>query len=368
MNRINSLIAVLIVVVACSGPKGEITLSGLVEQPLNDKLVLINKLAEGGLEVTDTIEVDAEGKFKTKVMVTEPTFYRISFYNRQFVNLVLNGTESKVEIVLKGTDPKEKAEVTGAPENAYLDKFDEIFKYQSEDVQALNQEAIQARMDQDQVRLEKITDDYYALIANNQEKIKAYVLSIAPSIAVFYGLGSLKVEEHMPFFEELAGVYEAKLPGHPLTQNLSNRVSELKKLAIGSEAPEISLPDVNGQTLSLSSLRGNYVLIDFWAAWCRPCRMENPNVVRLYQTYKDRNFEILGISLDRNREAWVKAIEEDKLPWLHISDLKYFNSEAAATYRIEAIPATYLIDPDGKILAKGLRGASLEQKLKEIFG
>ncbi|MFT6867330.1 MAG: thiol-disulfide isomerase/thioredoxin [Cyclobacteriaceae bacterium] len=120
--------------------------------------------------------------------------------------------------------------------------------------------------------------------------------------------------------------------------------------------------------MSLTSFRGKYVLIDFWAAWCRPCRQENPNVLRMYNLYKDQNFEILGVSLDRDRTAWLAAIKSDGISWQHVSDLKYFNSQAASDYKIGSIPATYLIGPDGKIIAKGLRGPSLEAKLKEIFG
>lgn len=369
MRTVNSFLLgmLFISLIGCGEPAGTITIKGTVTEPA-EGLITLNAFGEKGMIPVDTITLDADGQFSAKVTVTTPTFYRLSFYNKQFVNVILKGTESEVEMTLKGTDPQEKAVVTGAPENAFLDKFDEIFKFQNEDVQALNQEAIQARMNQDDAQLEKITNDYYALMEKNQEKLKAYITSIAPSIAVFYGLGPLKPEEHMPFFEELAAIFQKELPEHPLTKNLSERVSSIRKLQVGSEAPEIALPDVNGEVISLSSLRGKYVLIDFWAAWCRPCREENPNVVRVYNTYKDKNFEILGVSLDRNKEAWIKAINDDKLPWLHISDLKYFGSEAAATYGIEAIPATYLIGPDGKILAKGLRGPSLEQKLKEIFG
>jgi thiol-disulfide isomerase/thioredoxin len=109
------------------------------------------------------------------------------------------------------------------------------------------------------------------------------------------------------------------------------------------------------------------VLIDFWAAWCKPCRQENPNVVRLYSQYNSKGFEVFGVSLDRTREDWVKAIADDKLTWTHVSDLMYFNSAAAELYQIQAIPATYLIDPDGKIIGKDLRGPSLEAKLAELF-
>ena len=136
----------------------------------------------------------------------------------------------------------------------------------------------------------------------------------------------------------------------------------------GQPAPDIALPGPDGQTYRLSSLRGKWVLIDFWASWCRPCRMENPNVVRLYQKYHPKGFEIFGVSLDYQREAWLQAIKQDNLTWMHVSDLKGWQSAAAQLYRINSIPSTVLVDPEGRIAAKGLRGPSLEAKLREIYG
>lgn len=136
---------------------------------------------------------------------------------------------------------------------------------------------------------------------------------------------------------------------------------------VGDVAPEISLPDPNGNIISLSSLRGKYVLIDFWASWCGPCRRENPNVVRVYKEYKDKGLEIYGVSLDMNKGLWLQAIEADQLTWKHVSDLAYWNSVVVPTYEINGIPATFLLDKDGKIIAKNLRGEALESKLKEVL-
>jgi peroxiredoxin len=133
--------------------------------------------------------------------------------------------------------------------------------------------------------------------------------------------------------------------------------------AIGQKAPEISLPDPEGKTVTLSSLKGKYVLVDFWAYWCKPCRNENPNVVKAYKQFKDKGFEVFGVSLDRNKEDWLSAIKEDGLTWTHVSDLKYFESQAALDYNINAIPFSILVDPDGVIIAKNLRGDALQKKL-----
>jgi peroxiredoxin len=141
----------------------------------------------------------------------------------------------------------------------------------------------------------------------------------------------------------------------------------LRNVAVGQAAPDITLPSPDGKNVSLSSLRGKYVLIDFWASWCGPCRQENPNVVRMYNKYKDKGFEIFGVSLDESRDKWLKAIAMDKLTWPHVSDLKGWSSAAAQLYNIQAIPQTLLLDKEGKIIAKNLRGKALEEKLASLL-
>ncbi|MEM6763481.1 MAG: TlpA disulfide reductase family protein [Bacteroidota bacterium] len=152
------------------------------------------------------------------------------------------------------------------------------------------------------------------------------------------------------------------------TQMLEKELNAVKSRIVGAEAPEISLPTPEGGLKKLSDFRGQYVMIDFWASWCRPCRMENPKVLNVYNKFKDKGFEILGVSLDRDGTSWKKAIEKDGLVWYHVSDLKYFQSEAALTYGVQAIPYTVLVDPEGKIVATNLRSQRLEQVLRELLG
>jgi len=140
-----------------------------------------------------------------------------------------------------------------------------------------------------------------------------------------------------------------------------------KTTAIGSAAPDFTLNDVNGKPVSLASFKGKYTLVDFWASWCGPCRQENPNVVKAYNTYKAKGFEILGVSLDDKKENWEKAIQQDNLGWKHVSDLKGWQSSAAALYDVKGIPMNFLLDKDGKIIAKNLRGEDLVKKLSEVL-
>lgn len=373
MKHINSiLLLALIFSFACAdgGSKAGVKVTGKVENPIDGELVILNEFQPTGPVALDTIEVQPSGEFTVYVPVDAPAFYRLNFYNRQQVTMVLDGKEEVVEIMLEGDNPQGEVSIKGSKHTAYIKEMEGRIRDSQSDVQELEQQARDARQTGDAEKMQRLTQEYYALMNEFQTEFKKYVWSITPSLSVVYGLENLPIEEHYSFYDSVAQKLkkDSVLAKNFFVADLISKVDGAKKLAIGSDAPEIAMANPDGETITLSSLKGKYVLIDFWAAWCKPCRAENPNVVRMYNQYAGENFEILGVSLDRNREAWLKAIDQDGLPWLHVSDLQYFNNEAARTYQISAIPATYLIGPDGKIIAKGLRGASLEAKLKEIFG
>lgn len=192
--------------------------------------------------------------------------------------------------------------------------------------------------------------------------------SRAKFFAMSGGFAALAAKKH-PATVKLADAietqYKAKYPGQ--VAQISAQAATLRTFAVGAEAPLFAGPSPEGEEISLESLRGKVVLIDFWASWCGPCRRENPNVVKLYDEYKEKGFEILAVSLDKTKDRWVKAIADDKLTWLHISDLKGWQSKYAKQYGVSSIPQTVLLDREGKIMARNLRGKALEAKLADVF-
>ncbi len=210
----------------------------------------------------------------------------------------------------------------------------------------------------------------FSKLKNDKEKIEFVkkMIDENPSspVCIFF-INILNTDKYYSYHKKLS-VGLAKYSDNKIVKDYITKTENVKNLSTGKVAPEISLPNPDGKIIKLSSLRGNYVLIDFWASWCRPCRAENPNNVKLYKKYHNKGFEIYGVSLDRDKNAWLKAIKDDNLTWTQVSDLKFWQSEGAKIYNVRSIPHTVLIDKDGKIIAAGLRGISLTKKLKEIFG
>jgi peroxiredoxin len=186
---------------------------------------------------------------------------------------------------------------------------------------------------------------------------------IAPSILnnLAYFMDAIEIEDAI-------NAMDKKVANTPVIQSLRNRVEIMKTVAIGQKAPELIMNDANGTPVSLSSKIGSrLLLIDFWAGWCGPCRQENPNLVKVYNEFHKKGFDVFGVSLDRTKEDWVKAIADDKLTWTHVSDLQYWNSSAAKLYGVNSIPANFLLNADGVIIGRNLRGEDLYNKVNELL-
>lgn len=374
MRSLLALCAVGFIFSGCStssSPQNERTgarIAGKVKFPQAGAMIKLEMLGDEGMQVIDTLELASDSTFQTQVDINEPAFLRLNFFGKQVVPLVVSGNDVDIFVEAEAYSAQAPVKVSGSVDTEFFEKAGRMnAKFQS-DVQLLNNEYVQAMTSGNTEAASKLREQYRKVELDFNRDMKSLIWSMGNSVSAIFALNYLDSENQFPFMDSLAIRFKSELPHSRFTGELVERVESMRRLAVGSEAPEIRLPNPEGQEISLSSLRGKYVLIDFWAAWCRPCREENPNVLASYLKYKDKGFEILGVSLDRTKEAWVKAIEDDGLIWKHVSDLQYFNSEAAQSYQINAIPATYLIGPDGKIVGKNLRGESLNQKLAEIFG
>jgi len=327
----------------------------IINAEQTDSIVLINPLNKQS-PMVEKVGLGKKGSFEFKYKPTEIGFYFIEISKEKRVLVVLKPSGSgQIEIdAATGMITK----VTDSEQNEILKSFQEM--YMGYDRQQKTLESSGKPIEQKQ--LESLLIEQERLQA-----IQSLLLKNAGNYASAALIEYLSVDEFFVVHDSVLTTLLKKYPENIIVKAKYQGVEKAKRLAIGYPAPEITLKDTAGNLFSLSSLRGKVVLIDFWAAWCRPCRMENPNMVRLYNTYNQYGFDILGVSLDDNRENWLRAIHTDGLVWHHVSDLKRFQSAAGQLYGVEGIPYTVLVDRNGNIIAKGLRGEALEQKIKEVL-
>ncbi len=346
-----------------------VTIRGKVNYP-QQGAVTITELVKSGQGWQDTVTIRKDGTFTKRIVVKEPGYYRINFYNQQQADVILD--KADIEVYADGNNRQGFSEVKGSPDIEIIRKAQTVMQtlQSTADFVTINNEYQQAQQANNQKRMIELQQQYQAMADKATDQIAEMVRQAPASLGVINLLQSgqtLDKDKYFDVYVHVAEKLKKELPNSAHAQEFVATVEKDKVLAVGQVAPEISLPDPDGKIVPLSSLRGKYVLVDFWAKWCGPCRRENPNVVRAYNTYKDKGFTVYGVSLDRNKQDWLQAIEEDGLTWTHVSDLKYFQSAAAATYNITYIPFSILLDPEGKIIAKNLRGAELDKKLEEIF-
>ncbi|HLT80455.1 MAG TPA: TlpA disulfide reductase family protein [Cyclobacteriaceae bacterium] len=348
----------------------EITINGKVLNP-GTGTIEIAEITEGGTlnGWKDTVTLRSDNTFSKTVKLSAPGYYRMNFFNAQAINLILY--KSDLDVTVDGSDARGASEIKGSPELDFIMEATNLLQgfHQSPEAVAVNQKFEKARLAGDREALMQAQQEYMDLYADVQKRVAAMIREQPASLGVVNFLQSQTIDRDR-FYDTYLLVADEVKKAWPDTwhaREFVEMVEGMKTTAIGQTAPEIALPNPDGEIVKLSSLRGNYVLVDFWAKWCGPCRAENPNIVRVYNKYKDQGFTVFGVSLDRNREDWLQAIQDDNLTWTHVSDLKYWQSEAAKTYNITAIPFSILLDPNGVIIDKNLRGAALERKMAEIF-
>jgi len=320
----------------------EVTIKGKLTNNLGfTEVFLENIISQTDL---DSADVKIDGTFNMKSKIEKGDFYKLRFSKEHYLLMVI--------------EPGENVNVEIDANNMYSPKI----------TGSINSEKIYTTFG----KIRTFDDEMQMLTRKIEQQKKDYlrnfVLENLTSLSSLFFIESLSPEEDADVYQKLDQSLSKLYPDNYMVANLHSKVNSVELLGIGTEAPEINLPGIDGKNMKLSSLRGKYVLIDFWASWCGPCRRESPEMVALYKENNKKGFEIYSVSLDQKKEDWLAAIKKDKLgSWAHVSDLLYWNSVAAKTYGVDAIPFTVLLDKEGKIIAKGLRGEELKAKIKEIL-
>ncbi len=353
-------IALLAVLMASCAEKPQ-TVSGKLSNVADGEITLEKFNPQGNEEVMKTTITGGDFSFEYANEETDLYFVKTA---KASIPVFLDQNS----VVITGdVDSIQSIEFKGSTANDEFTAYSDVLKPFQEKEQSIIAAYRTAAAQQEQEKMQAAVNEYEALQTEKTDAAKSFIEDHSSSVVgAFVARTTFGYSE----YDELVSVLDlldASLAGNKYYDILADRKASLESVSIGKVAPDITLNDPEGNPVKISDFRGKYILLDFWASWCGPCRRENPNVVAMYNEYKDKNFDILGISLDKDKDKWLQAIEDDGLIWNHVSDLKYWDSEAAKLYAVSAIPHTILLDPDGKIIAKNLRGEELEQKLADLL-
>ncbi len=344
------------------------------------KTIYLECFLQGRPVTLDSSEIKKNGKYQLEAKVTETDFYRISLDESNFVLAVLSPDQT-IELNGDGADLNKSYTVSGSHETEQIKRFVDAInglndknvainaKYNNPNTTAEEKKELKAQSEQ-------IINDFV-------EFRDKFINENYNNLAALTTLAHLNDVKDFELIKKIEQGIAANYPDSKFQVSMSEKVKQIeerikqeeeaKKMLeatqVGKVAPELNFKSPKGEVITLESLRGNYILIDFWASWCGPCRRENPTVVKAYEKYKDKGFTVYSVSLDKSKARWEQAIEADGLIWPnHVSDLKQWQSAATKIYGVRSIPHTVLIDPKGVILEKNLRGPALEARLEEIFG
>lgn len=368
MKKILAFTIGVLLLASCNSKPEGFTLNASVTGELDNGTQVYLKTTDSLNQLIDIDTTTVEnGVFSFKGTQAEPKLHYIFLEsNRGNIPFILeNG-----DIALKfQKDSLSYAELKGTEQNMLFMGFLSESRKLSERARSMQNDMRTAAQQQDSATVTAIREEYIEF----QDEVKTFNVDFAKenpnALISALILGNLMMSKSLPN-DEIQKIYEALSPEIKSSdpgKQLKEQLDKVKNTDIGSVAPEFTAPTPNGDLLALNDVKGKLTLVDFWAAWCRPCRAENPNIVSVYKKYHDKGLNVVGVSLDTRAEDWTSAIEADGLAWNHISNLKRFQDPIAQLYNINAIPAAFLLDENGVIVAKDLRGAALEQKVAELL-
>jgi len=366
--------------------KNSITLTGTIDGAGKGEYLLLREVKPGVLEPIDSVIPDNSGSFVFRTETQTPSFYVLSMGSDDYLTLLAAPGE-KIRVTASRRSLASPSEVSGSAGTTVMVDFrkqqlqvvselENLTKVYNDSILSIRLPLIMDSLDRKAAEIvEGFRGKAVTMLEDNSSSMVAvYLLNqqVVPGLQLF------DPAKDQQIYHRVDSLLYAQYPESEIVLDLHNFVSGLRQsesltgtggsLGVGDMLPDISLPDPDGDTIRLSSKRGRIVLVDFWAAWCPPCREENPNLVRLYDMYHYRGFDIYQVSLDQRKEDWTGAIRNDRLGrWVHVSDLKYRDSEVVKKFGLSEIPANFLIDREGRVIAVNLRGPMLGKKLEELF-
>jgi len=374
------LFSMMLAMTSCNseGSGSKYTIDGSIKNGAS-KTIYLEKLNMQKVTVIDTAQIDGAGKFHLS-SAAEKGFYRLRIDNNHMWLMLLEDKAYKAELNL---DNPTEYTIKGTALN---DEFEEGVKVVTESQIKLQSLKMTFQQQQNQGAtqgdLQKLATEIDLTQQKLEDEMKKRAASAKDALLALYFTSFLRMDKYPAENKAVLDRMQKEIPNSSYTQEMVTQYNTIQQqikaqeaskkaegsTAIGTVAPDMAFTSPDGKTLKLSDLRGKVVLVDFWASWCRPCRMENPNVVAAYKKFKDKGFTIYSVSLDQDGGKWKDAIQQDGLIWPdHVSDLKGWQSEAARLYGVQGIPAQFLLDKDGKIIAKNLRGEQLEQALSDLL-
>ena len=373
MFKTLSIISILLIFFSCSETKrhGNFELKGTLTNTAGETIYL-EKLINPQPVIVDSTSIDDKGNFEFTNYTPNIGFYRIKSNQQNFAMLVLDSND-KIKFTANLKDLGSTYKVEGSPETTLFMEYNDLTKKNKMQIDSLNQafQAIMQTLKMDSLKMDSLSGifekPFNAIMTNFNMLMSDKIINNTDKYASIIAIQGMEPDKYSEVYKKLDIGLIKKFPNDKGVKMFHEVVAKMLATNIGQEAPEIVLPTPEGKELALSSFKGKIVLVDFWASWCGPCRKEMPVVVKAYNKYKSKGFEIYGVSLDQDKDRWIEAIQKDGITWPQVSDLKYWQSEAAKLYAVEGIPYTVLLDKTGKIIAKNLRGAELEKAIEKAL-
>jgi peroxiredoxin len=379
---------ILITIIAQGCLNNSVEITGKLNNPVEGEYLFLDELKSDELITVDSVVISEDGTFKLKLETKEPAFYLLKISESNFLTMLLEPGEN-LKIEAHHDSLNYPVSISGSEGSELMAGYNKKLRETIDKLSGLNAIYMQNQESADLPKviesLDSLAQSYLAeLNAFTKNYIDQNLSSLVSLVALYQQVAPnvyvLNPANDLSYYIKVDSSLSLNYPDYEPVKSLHEQVKEFmgqsgqaevatQASGTGAVAPEIALPTPEGDTIALSSTRGSIVLLDFWAAWCAPCRQENPNLVKAYNLYNKKGFQIYQVSLDKTKENWVQGIQDDHLEkWIHVSDVKYWNSMVVPLYKIESIPANFLLDRDGRIIASNLRGEMLQIKLAELFG